>query len=84
MPDKSILVTKENGICSITLNRPEVLNAYNGAIGTGLMNALNDIAGDRKVRDSRLLGEDCERRKEKDAEDAVCEVPVHCSSGGFG
>ncbi|MBW1787473.1 MAG: enoyl-CoA hydratase/isomerase family protein [Deltaproteobacteria bacterium] len=50
MSEKSVLVSKENSICNITLNRPEVLNAYNGAIGTGLMNALSDVAGDRKVR----------------------------------
>jgi 2-(1,2-epoxy-1,2-dihydrophenyl)acetyl-CoA isomerase len=67
------LVHKRDGVCRITLNRPEVLNAYNGAVSTVLMKTLSALAMDRKMRvvilqgaggnfssgaDMRLLGEE--------------------------
>lgn len=56
MSSQSVLIHEEGGVCRITLNRPEVLNAYNGAVATGLMNALSAVAVDRKIRVVVLQG----------------------------
>jgi 2-(1,2-epoxy-1,2-dihydrophenyl)acetyl-CoA isomerase len=46
MPNAAILVEKTDRICTITMNRPEVMNAYNADIGIGLQEAFNDVASD--------------------------------------
>jgi methylglutaconyl-CoA hydratase len=40
----------ERGVATITLNRPEVHNAYNGAMIDGLIEAVEALAADRRVR----------------------------------
>jgi 2-(1,2-epoxy-1,2-dihydrophenyl)acetyl-CoA isomerase len=52
----SVVVEREQAVYRITLNRPEVLNAYNGAVSAGLMGALAEAAEDRSVRVVVLQG----------------------------
>jgi methylglutaconyl-CoA hydratase len=40
----------ERGVATLTLNRPEVHNAYNGAMIDGLIDAVDAFAADRRVR----------------------------------
>jgi methylglutaconyl-CoA hydratase len=40
----------ERGVATITLNRPEVHNAYNGAMIDGLIEAVEALAADQRVR----------------------------------
>jgi methylglutaconyl-CoA hydratase len=40
----------ERGVATITLNRPEVHNAYNGAMIDGLIEAVEALAANRRVR----------------------------------
>src|SRR5207249_9682421 len=47
MPD--LLETTENGITTLTLNRPERLNALSPAMTAGLKEALERLSTDRKV-----------------------------------
>lgn len=57
MEEKVILVEdKGNGIRKVILNRPEVLNAMNGAMFTGLRKAFTQIAGDDTVSVVILTG----------------------------
>lgn len=50
MDYKHLLYTKENGIATLTLNRPEVFNAINEAISFELQDALKSAARDPEVR----------------------------------
>nr|WP_298895368.1 crotonase/enoyl-CoA hydratase family protein [uncultured Altererythrobacter sp.] len=45
-----ILVDKADGIATITLNRPEKMNAYTRIMGEEIMAAMDDIDGDDSVR----------------------------------
>ncbi|MBW1682831.1 MAG: enoyl-CoA hydratase/isomerase family protein [Deltaproteobacteria bacterium] len=56
MSEKTVLMEKEEPVCRLTMNRPNILNAFNGAMGTGLFNALQSIAGDPEVRVVILQG----------------------------
>lgn len=49
MSNKTVLVTKKNKICTLTLNRPKVMNALNLDVSLGIMDALEDIASDNDV-----------------------------------
>ncbi len=51
-----LLVEKQGPICSLTLNRPSVLNAINRELGRRLMQALDDCAEDDDVRVVVLAG----------------------------
>ncbi|MFQ5352293.1 MAG: enoyl-CoA hydratase/isomerase family protein, partial [Candidatus Binatia bacterium] len=53
---ETILYNVEDGIGTVTLNRPKVLNAVNGAVGRELHQVLAQIAGDRSVRVVLLTG----------------------------
>ena len=46
----SILTKATDGVLVITLNRPEVLNSFNAAMATGLLDALRAAAADPSVR----------------------------------
>ena len=48
--NQSILVSKTNGICTISLNRPEVFNSFNQSMGKAFQEALDDCATDSSVR----------------------------------
>jgi len=56
MAGKTILVEKKGNICNVTINRPEIMNAFNGAVGTGLEKALEKIKGDKQIRVVILQG----------------------------
>lgn len=45
-----LLNTDANGVATVTLNRPEVGNAYNAAMLEGLIDGLRRLAGDPAVR----------------------------------
>ena len=45
-----ILVDKADGIATITLNRPEKMNAYTRIMGEEIMAAMDDIDVDDSVR----------------------------------
>jgi enoyl-CoA hydratase/carnithine racemase len=46
----AVLYQSADGVAEITLNRPEVLNAINGAIHRGILEALELAAGDGAIR----------------------------------
>lgn len=54
---ETILVEKGGGVAIISLNRPKVLNAFNGALHAEIYDALNDAAEDDEVRCIILRGE---------------------------
>ncbi|MBT4530521.1 MAG: 2-(1,2-epoxy-1,2-dihydrophenyl)acetyl-CoA isomerase [Phycisphaerae bacterium] len=53
---ETINVTIEEGICTISLNRSEVLNAFNDTLTTELTKALKDAARNQEVRVVVLTG----------------------------
>lgn len=48
--EPSILATSQNGICTITLNRPAVFNSFNQDMGRAFQQALDAAAADHSVR----------------------------------
>lgn len=53
---KELILTKEEGVAIVTLNRPEKLNALSGVMLTELPKVLEDIQGDSDVRVMVLTG----------------------------
>jgi 2-(1,2-epoxy-1,2-dihydrophenyl)acetyl-CoA isomerase len=56
LSEKAVLVEKRGEICEITMNRPEIMNAFNGAVSTGLTKAFEQIRADGKIRVVILQG----------------------------
>ncbi len=56
MSGKEIIFKRENGIATITFNRPDVHNALNGAMVIGLKKALDEIEKDKDTRCLILTG----------------------------
>ena len=52
---QEIIYTKENGIASVTLNRPEVLNVLNPDMVRELIQAIQDVPAG-KPEDPRVVG----------------------------
>ena len=52
-----LIIKKENGICEIKLNRPEVFNSFNKTMALKLQVAIDDCSKDEKVRVVILTGE---------------------------
>jgi 2-(1,2-epoxy-1,2-dihydrophenyl)acetyl-CoA isomerase len=50
MPGKKILIRKKEGICTMVLNRPEVMNAWSAELMDQLMKAMDRAAGDETVK----------------------------------
>ncbi len=46
----TIILTKEEGVATLTLNRPETLNAWNDEMGTESLQAIEEIRDDNEVR----------------------------------
>jgi enoyl-CoA hydratase len=53
---ETIQVAKDNGVAILTLNRPERLNAVNGAMHSELMSLFLDVQSDSEVRAAVLTG----------------------------
>ena len=54
---KPVLTSLDSrGVASVTLNRPEVNNAYNGAMIEGLLEAMDELAGKPELRAVLLKG----------------------------
>jgi 2-(1,2-epoxy-1,2-dihydrophenyl)acetyl-CoA isomerase len=51
-----VLIARKNGVATITLNRPERLNAIDGALGHALVEALHRAAQDAEIRAVVLTG----------------------------
>lgn len=51
-----VLDKRADGVATLTLNRPERLNALNGALGRALLEAVNRVAEDAAVRAVVLTG----------------------------
>ena len=58
MAPQTIIVAIEDGICQITLNRPEALNALNARLWSELIAALEEADADDRVRAIILAGSD--------------------------
>jgi enoyl-CoA hydratase len=50
MTYETILVEKKDGVCKITFNRAQVLNAFNPKMSDELKEVVKDIANDKEVR----------------------------------
>ena len=50
MPYEAILTTQDEGVLTITLNRPDTLNAFNSAMGRELLDALKRAERDPQAR----------------------------------
>lgn len=51
-----LLVETVDGVCTLTLNRPEKLNSFNEELGVSLQRALDDCAADDAIRAVLLTG----------------------------
>ena len=56
MTDEPVLITKEGAVRVITLNRPDVLNAFDAEMHVALPAALRQVANDRDARAIVLTG----------------------------
>jgi 2-(1,2-epoxy-1,2-dihydrophenyl)acetyl-CoA isomerase len=56
MSEPLVLVTRHGAVCTLTLNRPQSLNAFTTAMHAELRTALNAAADDRQVRCVVLTG----------------------------
>ncbi len=56
MSSKPILVQKQDKIATLTLNRPEVMNAMSKDMIVGLWDAVKDLAADESVHVVVLKG----------------------------
>jgi enoyl-CoA hydratase/carnithine racemase len=54
--DDPLLIDREDGIVTATLNRPDAMNAINSALAEDLRRLLEDVAGRRDVRVLLLTG----------------------------
>jgi enoyl-CoA hydratase len=52
----TLLVEKENGICTITINRPDKLNALNKEVFNDLDKAVDEIYNDASIKSALITG----------------------------
>ncbi len=57
MKYSTLIIGKQNGVCTISLNRPEVFNALNTQIKTELLEAFQALSADDSARVVVLTGE---------------------------
>lgn len=53
---QSLLVQTENNICTITINRPDKLNALNNTVFDELNSALDEVYNNREIRSAIITG----------------------------
>src|SRR5258705_12666667 len=56
MTTHPLLVEHSDGVATLTLNRPEALNAFNVALKVALRDTIDDLAADASVRAIVLTG----------------------------
>jgi 2-(1,2-epoxy-1,2-dihydrophenyl)acetyl-CoA isomerase len=56
MPTKTVLIQKQDAICTLVLNRPEVMNAMNEALILELRDAVNQIGDEDDIKVVVLKG----------------------------
>lgn len=56
MTDSPVLLTRSDGVATITLNRPAAMNALDTPTKTSLLQALRDVAAEKSVRCVVLTG----------------------------
>lgn len=56
MGKDAVLLQIEGPICTVTMNRPQVMNAFSSEMGPGLQNAFDRIASDKEIRVVILTG----------------------------
>ena len=56
MTEPLVLTEKSDGICLVTLNRPEALNALSSALRAALVETLERLAGDSDTQVIVLTG----------------------------
>ena len=56
MPEQAVLFRQDSAVATITLNRPEKLNAIDDSVRQGLMAALDCVERDRHVRVAVITG----------------------------
>ena len=56
MDDQPLLITRRDGVVELTLNRPQVLNAFNASLLRALLAAFAECAADDEVRAVLLTG----------------------------
>jgi len=56
MPEPAVLVAREGGVATITLNRPQALNALNRDLTLGLMESTASVETDERIRCVVLRG----------------------------
>ena len=59
MSHTTLQVQMDRGVCTLTLNRPEVRNAMSMTMVQELLTALSDAEADPQARMVVLRGEDC-------------------------
>ena len=74
MAFSGIILKKEDHIATITLNRPEKLNAISRQMEEELIEALADVAGDSDVRAMVLTGAGNAFCSGADISQPICEV----------
>jgi 2-(1,2-epoxy-1,2-dihydrophenyl)acetyl-CoA isomerase len=52
-----LLISIENGVCELKLNRPNVFNSFNKAMAIALQNAIDEAASNKDVRAIVITGE---------------------------
>ena len=55
-PDELRVEVRDNGVVVATLNRPEVLNALNGALREGIYELIGEVANDASLRALVITG----------------------------
>ena len=53
---QTILFTVENGICTITINRPDKLNALNAQVFTDLDKAIDEVYSNAEIKSVIITG----------------------------
>lgn len=55
-PEDAVLTERRGRVLIITLNRPEAMNAINGALSHGLMNAVKELDADDELTAGVITG----------------------------